>query len=90
MAERVITLGWVEVALLLVMMAAVVALSGWLRLGLGRSFALGAARSVVQLTTVGFVIGWVFRQQSGFIVLGGLTMMCLVAGYTAESGAKRG
>ena len=83
MNPPVIPLEWVEVALLLVMMVAVVALSGWLRLGLGRSFALGAARSVVQLSTVGFVIGWVFRQQTGFMVLGLLTMMCLVAGYTA-------
>lgn len=83
MVRPVIPLEWVEVALLLVMMVAVVGLSGWLRLGLGRDFALGTARSVVQLSTVGFVIGWVFRQQTGFVVLGILTAMCLMAGYTA-------
>lgn len=86
MVEPVIPLGWVEVALLIALMAAVVALSAWLRLALARDFAIGAARSVAQLTLVGFFIGWVFRQQTWYWVLGLLSLMALVAGFT---GARR-
>ena len=86
MVEPVIPLGWVEVALLIALMAAVIALSAWLRLALAQDFAIGAARSVAQLTLVGFVIGWVFRQQTWYWVLGLLALMALVAGFT---GARR-
>ena len=56
------------------------------RLALARDFAIGAARSVAQLTLVGFFIGWVFRQQTWYWVLGLLSLMALVAGFT---GARR-
>lgn len=86
MTTPLLSLGWLEVLLLLVMMAAAVGLSWWLRLGVTRTLALGTVRAVVQLSTVGYVIGWVFRQQTWYGVLGLLALMTLVAGYT---GARR-
>lgn len=86
MAEPIIALGWREVALLLGLMALAMAVSVALRLGLARDFAVGTARSVVQLSAVGFVIGWVFQQRTWYWVLLLLALMALVAGYT---GARR-
>ena len=86
MSAPLLTLAWPEVLLLLGLMSAAALVSWVLRLGLTRSFAIGTARAVVQLSSVGFVIGWVFRQQTWYAVLGLLALMALVAGYT---GAKR-
>jgi putative ABC transport system permease protein len=83
MATPIIPLGWLELALLLALMGAAVALSLRLGLGLAREFAIGSLRSLVQLATVGFVIGWVFQQRTWYWVLGLLGLMCLVAGYTS-------
>lgn len=86
MVEPVISVGWVQVALLLGLMAVAVAVSAGLRLGLSRDLAVGTARSVVQLSVVGFVIGWVFQQDTWYWVLLLLAGMALVAGHT---GARR-
>ncbi|HKI97413.1 MAG TPA: iron export ABC transporter permease subunit FetB [bacterium] len=86
MVEHVIALGWPEVLLLLVLMLAAMVVSLVLRLGLTQELAVGTARSVVQLSAVGFVIGWVFQQRTWYWVLLLLAAMALVAGYT---GARR-
>jgi UDP-glucose/iron transport system permease protein len=83
---HIIALGLPQVALLLGLMAAALGVSLALRLGLAREFAVGTARSVVQLSAVGFVIGWVFQQRTWYWVLLLLAAMALVAGYT---GARR-
>ena len=86
MTEPVIALGASDVLLLLGLMAAAMAVSALLRLGLARELAIGTARSVVQLSAVGFAIGWVFEQRTWYWVLLLLAGMALVAGYT---GARR-
>jgi len=83
MVEHVIPLGWQEVLLLLGLMAVAMAVSAAMRLGLVRELALGTVRSVVQLSVVGFAIGWVFQQRTWYWVLLLLGLMALVAGYTA-------
>jgi UDP-glucose/iron transport system permease protein len=85
-AEHIIPLGWPQVLLLLGLMAVALAVSLALRLGLAGDLALGTARSVVQLSAVGFAIGWVFQQRTWYWVLLLLAAMALVAGYT---GARR-
>jgi putative ABC transport system permease protein len=76
-------LGAVEVALLLVPVVALAALSVALGLGQVRRISIATARALVQLVAVGLVIGFVFRSATWYWVLGLLVVMTLVAGFTA-------
>ncbi len=85
MAEPVISLGWLEIALVLVMTAVSIGLSLALHLGFARDLAVATVRSAVQLLAVGLVIGWVFEQQ-WYLIICLLALMTLIAGTT---GARR-
>ena len=61
------------------------AISVLLKLGLERSLALAATRSIVQLTLVGFVLKWVFNLNHWAIVLALGILMTLVASLTAAN-----
>lgn len=85
-SDPIITLGWLQVLLLLGLVAAVLVMSLGLRLGLVRELSIATVRSIVQLVAVGLVIGWVFDHRTWYWVLGLLMMMTAVAGLT---GARR-
>lgn len=61
--------------------------SALLRLGLLKSLIWGTIRTVVQLTLVGYVLAYVFSINDPWLVLGILTLMCIVAARTATSRA---
>jgi putative ABC transport system permease protein len=54
-----------------------------LSLGLGRQLAIGAVRTVVQLTLVGYVLLWVFQLDRWPLVVVMMSVMTLVAGAAA-------
>ena len=76
-------LGAIEVVLLLVPVAVVIALSAAMRLGQAGRITIAAARSIVQLLAVGIIIGWVFHQDKWYWITSLLAVMTLVAGFTA-------
>ncbi len=76
-------LGLLEVLLVLIPVAAVIALSLALRLGQVRRVSVATARSVVQLLAVGLIIGWVFERDTWYWIVGLLMVMTLIAGFTA-------
>lgn len=63
------------------------ALSVALKLDLERKLAWAAARTVVQLLAIGYVLGWVFQYAHWFVVLPLMVLMTLIAGF---AGAQRG
>ncbi len=67
---------------LLLPVAAILAVSLWLRLGQTRRVTLAVVRAVVQLWAVGLVIGWVFHADAWYWIVGLLAAMSLVAGFT--------
>lgn len=60
-----------------------------LKLGLERSLLFAAARAVVQLLAIGFVLGWVMRTDSASAVLGIMALMTLIAGFAAVRRTQR-
>ncbi|HIF07654.1 MAG TPA: iron export ABC transporter permease subunit FetB [Gemmatimonadetes bacterium] len=72
-------LTWIDltVAVGLVLMA--IGVSGWHRTGLARSFAVGAIRTVLQLTLVGYVLVYVFSIDRWYLVVGALLVMLVAA-----------
>ncbi|MEE9964757.1 MAG: iron export ABC transporter permease subunit FetB [Propionicimonas sp.] len=65
------------------------ALSGWLRLGLGKDILIAAVRMVVQLLLVGLILGWVFTLQDPWLVLGIGLIMTFLAAHAASRRPKR-
>jgi len=78
-----IVLTWPDLALAaaLVLLNALVSLS--LGLGLGGKLLLAALRAILQLTLLGFVLSWVFEQDSPWIVVTLMLFMGTIAGIEA-------
>jgi putative ABC transport system permease protein len=82
-------LGPLQLLLLAVPVAVVLAVSAALRLGQVRRVVVASVRAVVQLVAAGLVIGWVFRQQGAVTVLALLAVMTVIAGFTGATQAGR-
>ncbi|MHB1495020.1 MAG: ABC transporter permease, partial [Acidithiobacillus sp.] len=64
------------------------ALSAWQRLGVGKELLWSAARAMVQLGIMGFLLGWLFRQRQPFLLVLFLVAMILMAGrFNRKRGA---
>lgn len=58
-------------------------LAFWFRLGLTRPLLVATLRTYLQLAALGMVLGWIFRIDSPWLVMGILAVMIITAGYTA-------
>ena len=65
------------------------ALSVVLKLGLERQLFIAAARTVVQLLAIGYILGWVFEFAYWYVVLPLMCLMTLIAGFSAAGRGKR-
>lgn len=66
-----------------------IAMSAWLRLGLGRSLLIASVRMVVQLLLVGFILEFVFALKSPLPVVAIGLVMAGLAGIAAVNRTKR-
>jgi len=92
-AETTVPIGWAHLALALLLVGAAIALSAWQRLGLSRSLVIGATRAVIQLTSVGYVLLWLFSASRWYFVVGAMLVMTLAATFAAigrQSAGVRG
>lgn len=60
-----------------------------LKLKMERTLLVASVRTVVQLSLIGLVLGWVFRIQQWYVVLAIASVMTLIAGFTAAGRTKR-
>lgn len=65
-----------------------IAISSYLRLGLSKEFLISAIRSVVQLSFVGLILAWVFSRSEWYFILGILSIMTIIASYSAMGRTK--
>jgi putative ABC transport system permease protein len=82
-----ITLG--QVAATLVLVAVAVAVSAWQRADLERDIGIAVIRSFIQLTAIGYVIKFIFDQNSLGFVVALLAAMVLFGALTARSRARK-
>lgn len=78
-----VELSYFEVAMSLGLVLIVIAVSAVMKLGLVKSFLWASARTVVQLSLLGFVLGWVFSFKAASLVVAYGLLMTLIAGLTA-------
>ena len=83
MSAEYIELSNVEVALAALLIVINGAISLGLRLGLERLLIVAAARTVVQLTLIGFVLEWVFAVDRWYVVVGLIILMTAIAAVAA-------
>ncbi len=57
--------------------------SAFFRLGLTKTLAYGAVRCVVQLTVIGYALGWIFAVDRPDLVMFIVAAMCAIAAFTA-------
>ncbi len=74
---------WPELGLAAGLVLIAVGISRWQGAGLGRQLLWGAARTVVQLLLVGYVLVFVFDLDRWYLVLAALAVMVAVAAATA-------
>src|SRR5258708_6237820 len=76
-------LGYGDLALCLLLVAFALGLSWRERLGLGRALLVGTARTFLQLSLVGYALGWVFHTPGWYWTALFLGIMLAVAVHTA-------
>ena len=74
-----IEVSWFDMTAAIGMILIAVGISSWRGLGLARSFIVGAIRTVVQLTLVGYVLVYIFAVDRWYWVLLALAVMLSVA-----------
>lgn len=67
-----------------------IAVSVWLRLRLTRHILIAAVRTVLQLSTIGLILKYIFRQPHPLLILAVVCIMTLVAGWSATSRNRLG
>jgi UDP-glucose/iron transport system permease protein len=82
-------LSYTDLAWSLLLVLIVLVVSRRQRLGLEGPLLLGAARAFLQLSLVGYVLGWVFHAQGWYWTLLFLSVMAAVAVHTAADRQKR-
>lgn len=75
----ILDLSWLELLAASGLVAIAFAVAAQARTGLAGGVALGAARAVVQLTVVGYVLVYIFRLDRWYLVLAALALMTAVA-----------
>ena len=78
-----------DVALAALLIVVNGAVSVLLKLDLERKLAWAAARTIVQLLAVGYVLGWVFSHAHWYFVLPLMVVMTLIAGFAGAGRGKR-
>jgi len=85
--QMILTYGDVALASSLIFIVLIV--SWRLRLHLTKMLLIAAIRTVVQLSFIGLILGWIFAREQWYEVLLILTIMTLIAGSAAKNRVKR-
>ena len=76
---------WTDVLVSLVLMVLAFALIRWWKIDLGKTLLIGTIRTFVQLTIMGYVLTYFFRQDNWIFMVGLVLMMILIAAYEGYS-----
>lgn len=84
-----ISLDFIDVILASSLLLITVGVSAYLKLGLTKTLLMAGVRTVVQLSTIGLILAWVFARESAWQVLTILTIMTLIASISAKNRVKK-
>lgn len=81
--QPIIDLSWLDLTLAVGLVLIAFGISRWQRIGLARSFLVGAIRTVIQLVLVGYILVYIFALDRWYLVIAVLLAMLAVATHTA-------
>ena len=79
----ILDLTWIDLTVAVGLVLIAIGVSGWHRTGLTRGFAVGAVRTVLQLTLVGYLLVYIFAIDRWYLVVAALLLMLAVASKAA-------
>ncbi len=77
--QPLLDLTWIDLTVSVGLVLIAIGVSGWHRTGLARSFGVGAIRTVLQLTLVGYLLVYVLMIDRWYLVLAVLFLMLAAA-----------
>jgi putative ABC transport system permease protein len=89
MSGHLIDPTWFQLASAIALVLVAIGLSAARGLGLERDLAVAAARTLVQLLAIGYVLGFVFATHSPVLIVGILLLMLLIAAWTVAARQRR-
>ena len=81
--QPLLDLTWMDLTVAVGLVLISIGVSRWHRTGLARSFAVGAIRTVLQLTLVGYLLVYIFAIDRWYLVVAALLIMLVVASKAA-------
>ena len=81
--QPLLDLTWMDLTVAVGLVLIAIGVSGWHRTGLARSFAVGAIRTVLQLTLVGYLLVYIFAIDRWYLVVAALLLMLAAASKAA-------
>ncbi len=88
-SKDVLPIGPVDLMVAAALVVVAGAVSVALGLGLGKRLAIASARTAVQLLVVGYVLVFIFRADTPWLVMGALLVMTVAAGRAAVERSSR-
>lgn len=88
MHEPLLHISWWHLPAMLAPLAVVLIINQVYQLKVGKSITIATTRAMLQLAAVGLIIGWVFEQRTWYTILSLLTVMTLIASFTAAGRFK--
>jgi UDP-glucose/iron transport system permease protein len=82
-SQQVVPISDAQLALTVILILMAGGVSAFFRLGLTKSLAWGTVRCVLQLTLIGYALGWIFAVDRLELVIPIVAAMCLVGAHTA-------
>ena len=83
MTQPLLDLTWIDLTVAVGLVLIAIGVSGWHRTGLARSFAVGAIRTILQLTLVGYLLVYIFAIDRWYLVVAALLLMLVAASKAA-------
>ncbi|OIO61623.1 MAG: iron export ABC transporter permease subunit FetB [Candidatus Marinimicrobia bacterium CG1_02_48_14] len=72
---------WPDVLVSLVFIAVTFGVMRYWKIGLEKTLLIGTARTFIQLTLMGFILSFIFKQEHWYFMVGLLVLMILIASY---------
>lgn len=88
-ATKILDPGWSGLAIAGALVAAVVIVALWVGVNMVKEGLIATARTTIQLLGVGFILNWVFEQNTWWLIMAVLTLMAIVAGRTGSQRVER-
>lgn len=82
------TLTLIDILLTSSLLLIVIAISAYLRLGIVKTLLIAGTRTITQLSLIGLILAWVFARENAWQVLMILTIMTLIASFSAKNRVK--